>query len=149
MAYRTPQQRLGEVSQPVYDETYGSGDFSHDAEATAPSGDSFSEPISAPPRRPVQVKRRMKSGADIPAPVNPALGAAAQKYGELGFKAGTRVNNFLTNPITLLVVGVYTGYVLGNFGEPVQKQLQKPMVTSTFAVITTLSVLSIAKEMKS
>ena len=149
MAYRTPQQRMGEVSQPVYDETYGSGDFSHDAEATAPNGDSFSEPISAPPRRPTLVKRRMKSSTDIPAPVNPALGAAAHKYGELGFKAGTKANNFITSPLTLVVVGMYTGYVLGGYGEPVQKQLQRPMVTGTFAVVATLGILATAKELRS
>jgi len=147
MAYRTPQQRMGEVSQPVYDETYGSGDFTRDAEATAPSGDSFSEPISAPPRRPTQVKRRVKTNADIPAPVNPALGGAARKYGELGFAAGTKVNNFLTNPLTHLFIGMYTGMVLAKEGR-VQNAMQKPMVTGSFAVLGTLAILSVAKEMQ-
>jgi len=138
---------MGEVSQPVYDETYGSGDFSHDAEATAPSGDTFSEPISAPPRRPTLAKRRVKTDADIPAPVNPALGGAARKYGELGFAVGTKTNKFLTNPLTHLFIGVYSGFVLAKEGG-FQSTMRKPMVTSTMSVFATLAILAAAKGMR-
>lgn len=141
--YRTPQQRLGSIADAGVSESYGSGDFTHDADRTSSSMSGIEieeefEAISAPPKRPAQARGRKVRSNPIPPPVNPALGAVKNKnYGALsGF--GGKMKSGLTNPVLWMGLGMGVALSVAHDG----RVTRSPYVTYPLTIATTAAVLT-------